>query len=67
MSGQPPCRRDTDTIHALKVMSKDSLIRANMVDYTHKEKIIMATVSHPFLVGLSWAFQTKAKVSTSFF
>eukprot|EP00667_Euglena_gracilis_P005031 EG_transcript_5056 len=55
-------RKDTGTIHAMKVMSKEVLIRSNMVDYTRKEKIIMANVNHPFLVNLTWAFQTKEKV-----
>eukprot|EP00668_Euglena_longa_P018480 GGOE01023058.1.p1 GENE.GGOE01023058.1~~GGOE01023058.1.p1 ORF type:complete len:568 (-),score=141.14 GGOE01023058.1:507-2111(-) len=55
-------RKDTGTIHAMKVMSKEVLIRSNMVDYTRKEKIIMANINHPFLVNLTWAFQTKEKV-----
>jgi serine/threonine protein kinase len=46
----------------MKVMSKDALIKANMVEYTRKEKQILASIEHPFIVSLSWAFQTKAKL-----
>eukprot|EP01013_Petalomonas_cantuscygni_P017887 TRINITY_DN35165_c0_g1_i1.p1 TRINITY_DN35165_c0_g1~~TRINITY_DN35165_c0_g1_i1.p1 ORF type:complete len:453 (+),score=106.69 TRINITY_DN35165_c0_g1_i1:144-1502(+) len=44
---------------AMKVMRKDVVVREDMVDNTKREKQILQTISHPFIVKLHFAFQTR--------
>eukprot|EP01012_Entosiphon_sulcatum_P047840 TRINITY_DN6541_c0_g1_i1.p1 TRINITY_DN6541_c0_g1~~TRINITY_DN6541_c0_g1_i1.p1 ORF type:complete len:309 (+),score=63.50 TRINITY_DN6541_c0_g1_i1:1063-1989(+) len=46
----------------MKVMSKEQLIKSNMVEYTKLERHLLASIDHPFIASLKWTFQTKAKL-----
>jgi serine/threonine protein kinase len=50
-----------DRLYAMKKMSKENVVAEKMCSHIYLEKEILATVgnSHPFVVGLSYAFQTK--------
>eukprot|EP00004_Rigifila_ramosa_P019439 TRINITY_DN4932_c0_g1_i1.p1 TRINITY_DN4932_c0_g1~~TRINITY_DN4932_c0_g1_i1.p1 ORF type:complete len:429 (-),score=113.12 TRINITY_DN4932_c0_g1_i1:55-1341(-) len=48
------------TLYALKYMSKVDLKKKGMVERVMNERNILASVSHPFIVRLIYAFQTEA-------
>eukprot|EP00596_Hydrurales_sp_CCMP1899_P000776 CAMPEP_0119051196 /NCGR_PEP_ID=MMETSP1177-20130426/72895_1 /TAXON_ID=2985 /ORGANISM="Ochromonas sp, Strain CCMP1899" /LENGTH=551 /DNA_ID=CAMNT_0007030321 /DNA_START=447 /DNA_END=2105 /DNA_ORIENTATION=+ len=50
------------TLHALKVLKKDYIIRKNQVEHTKTERSVLGYVHHPFIVGLTMAFQTSDKL-----
>ena len=50
------------TLHALKVLKKDYIIRKNQVEHTKTERSVLGYIHHPFIVGLTMAFQTKDKL-----
>ena len=45
------------TLHALKVLKKDYIIKKNQVEHTKTERSVLGYVHHPFIVGLTMAFQ----------
>ena len=51
-------RRSTGAIYAMKVLTKEAVLKDNIVDKIHGERNSLAGVSHPFLAALHWAFQT---------
>ena len=53
------CKADNQ-VYAMKIMSKKNIYAENMAKHVRLEKEILATVgnSHPFVVGLRFAFQT---------
>jgi serine/threonine protein kinase len=55
-------KKDSKEIFAMKVLSKETLIKQNMITYTKQEKAILQSMDHPFVVGLKYAFQTDAKL-----
>lgn len=50
------------TLHALKVLKKDYIIKKNQVQHTKTENSVLKYVRHPFIVGCSMAFQTHDKL-----
>ena len=52
-------------LHAMKVVSKRLLRKKNHLSYMRAERDILTQVSHPFIVGLRYAFQTDTKVPSS--
>jgi len=55
-------KKDTGEIFAMKILSKDMLIKQNMISYTKSEKNILQQIDHPFIVSLKYAFQTDTKL-----
>jgi serine/threonine protein kinase len=56
-------KRGTDEIYAMKVIKKRTAVRENKgVEYCETERKVLETVSHPFIVGLRYSFQTRQKV-----
>jgi serine/threonine protein kinase len=53
---------DTGEIFAMKAIKKASIIESNMLESTKNEQLIMATVRHPFIVGLHYAFQSPERL-----
>eukprot|EP01138_Halocafeteria_seosinensis_P001583 gb/GECG01001622.1/.p1 GENE.gb/GECG01001622.1/~~gb/GECG01001622.1/.p1 ORF type:complete len:838 (+),score=134.16 gb/GECG01001622.1/:1-2514(+) len=49
-------------IFAMKVLHKKYLTEKGQVSYTHVERQIMASVDHPYLVSLKFAFQTHERL-----
>ena len=52
----------THTLHALKVLKKDYIIGKNQVEHTKTERSVLEYVRHPYIVGLTMAFQTTDKL-----
>lgn len=52
----------TNEMFALKVLRKDNIIKRNQVEHTRTERSVLGYVRHPFIVGLSMAFQSKDKL-----
>ena len=49
-------------IYAMKIISKKLLKKKNSISYMKSERDILTKVNHPFLVSLSFAFQTEKKI-----
>ncbi|EGC32560.1 hypothetical protein DICPUDRAFT_98847 [Dictyostelium purpureum] len=55
-------KKGEDKIFAMKVLRKDAIIARKQVNHTKSEKTILQSISHPFIVNLHYAFQTKDKL-----
>lgn len=51
-------KKDTGGLYAIKVMSKEFVIKEEKINQILTEKAILAKSSHPFIVQLHWAFQS---------
>jgi hypothetical protein len=49
-----------------KVLKKDYIIRKNQVEHTKTERSVLGYVHHPFIVGLTMAFQVRDTQETDF-
>ena len=54
--------KEKHTLHALKVLKKDFIIRKNQVEHTKTERSVLGYARHPYIVGLTMAFQTADKL-----
>ncbi len=52
----------TGKLHALKVLKKEYIIRKNQVEHTKTERSVLEYIRHPYIVGLTMAFQTTDKL-----
>jgi serum/glucocorticoid-regulated kinase 2 len=52
----------TNTLYALKSLKKADLVRAHQVEHTATERYVLEQVHSPFLIHLSFAFQTTEKL-----
>ena len=52
----------TSTLYALKSLKKADLVKANQVEHTTTERYVLEQLNSPFLVHLSFAFQTPEKL-----
>jgi ribosomal protein S6 kinase beta len=48
-------------VYAMKVLSKNTLVKHNQVNYTKMERNVMIKLRHPYIVSLHYAFQTSDK------
>lgn len=55
-------KRDTNMVFAMKSLRKDVIIEYDQVESTRLEKDILLQADHPFLVGMSYVFQTEQKI-----
>mmetsp|Transcript_17384 Transcript_17384/g.43293 ORF Transcript_17384/g.43293 Transcript_17384/m.43293 type:complete len:459 (-) Transcript_17384:366-1742(-) len=55
-------KKDTKKLYAMKVLNKEMLVKSDQVERTKEENRILRQVQHPYIVGLTWAFQTKEKL-----
>ncbi|EFA78686.1 protein kinase 2 [Heterostelium album PN500] len=55
-------KKDDNKIYAMKVLRKDAIIARKQVNHTKSEKSILQCISHPFIVNLHFAFQTRDKL-----
>eukprot|EP01132_Coremiostelium_polycephalum_P005912 gene5912-7361_t len=55
-------KKDDGKIYAMKVLRKDAIIARKQVNHTKSEKTILQGISHPFIVNLHYAFQTRDKL-----
>ena len=54
--------KQTDDLYAMKSLKKDVLLDEDQVESTLLEKNILQSLNHPFLVGMSFCFQTEERV-----
>ncbi len=70
---EPPCNiklqvylgrhKSTGNCYAIKVLQKKAIIRRNEVKHIMAERnVLLNNVTHPFLVGLHYSFQTGNKL-----
>lgn len=53
----------TNTVYAIKVLSKELIVRQNEQKHIMSERnVLLGNVHHPFLVGLHYSFQTPLKL-----
>lgn len=52
----------TNTLYALKSLKKADLVKAHQVEHTATERYVLEQIESPFLVHLSFAFQTPEKL-----
>eukprot|EP01118_Nematostelium_gracile_P004408 TRINITY_DN1515_c0_g1_i2.p1 TRINITY_DN1515_c0_g1~~TRINITY_DN1515_c0_g1_i2.p1 ORF type:complete len:636 (+),score=184.40 TRINITY_DN1515_c0_g1_i2:1123-3030(+) len=55
-------KKDTGVIYAMKVLDKKSILENDEFEHTLTERNILATLVHPFLIGLHFSFQTQDKL-----
>lgn len=55
-------RKQDKRLLAMKVLVKKNIIAKNLLIYANAERNIMATVRHPFIVPLCYAFQTEERL-----
>jgi serum/glucocorticoid-regulated kinase 2 len=54
--------KKTNNLYAMKSLKKDVLLDEDQVESTLLEKNILQSIKHPFLVGMSFCFQTEERV-----
>lgn len=55
-------KKTNSKIFAMKILSKAHLLKRKQVEHTKTERRVLSVVSHPFIVGLHYAFQTTSKL-----
>lgn len=55
-------KKDTNRIYAMKVIRKEHVVERNEIDHTLAEKNVLATINHPYIINLKFAFQTEDKL-----
>lgn len=55
-------KKNTRIPYALKVLDKAAIKRDQLLKYAVTERNVLCAISHPFIVGLNWAFQTPEKL-----
>ncbi|KAA0152224.1 hypothetical protein FNF29_04088 [Cafeteria roenbergensis] len=53
---------DSGRVYAMKVLHKRTVAARKQVEHTVTERAVMGKISHPFIVGLKYAFQTADKL-----
>ncbi|KAA8492388.1 Serine/threonine-protein kinase nrc-2 [Porphyridium purpureum] len=54
--------KDTQRLYAMKVLTKEEMVRRNRVKRVMTEREILATVNHPFIVSMYASFQTTSRL-----
>eukprot|EP00026_Physarum_polycephalum_P005284 Phypoly_transcript_05316.p1 GENE.Phypoly_transcript_05316~~Phypoly_transcript_05316.p1 ORF type:complete len:495 (+),score=67.53 Phypoly_transcript_05316:333-1817(+) len=52
-------KKDTNRLYATKIMRKDTLYKAGMVDFAFIERHLLKKFTHPHVVHLKYCFQTE--------
>jgi protein-serine/threonine kinase len=55
-------KNNEETIYAMKIMKKISMVKKNQVDHIKTERRILELIDHPFINKLKYAFQTEQKL-----
>ncbi|GLD99531.1 hypothetical protein PINS_up008257 [Pythium insidiosum] len=55
-------KKTNSKIFAMKILSKAHLLKRKQIEHTKTERRVLSVVSHPFIVGLHYAFQTDTKL-----
>jgi serine/threonine protein kinase len=57
-----PVGASVEEVYAMKVLKKSEVERRHQVEHTKAERNIMASITHPFILSLKYAFQTADKL-----
>uniref|UniRef100_M4B2Z9 AGC protein kinase n=1 Tax=Hyaloperonospora arabidopsidis (strain Emoy2) TaxID=559515 RepID=M4B2Z9_HYAAE len=52
----------TKTLYAMKILSKENIVKRKQVEHTRTERRVLGCTRHPFIVGLHYAFQTARRL-----
>lgn len=52
----------TEFLYAMKILNKKQIMGQNLVKYAKTERDVLTNMSHPFIVGLKYSFQTPEKL-----
>ena len=55
-------KKSDGQLYAMKILSKDMIVRRKQVDRTKAENRILRRIDHPYLVGMKYAFQAETKL-----
>ncbi|CAH0487522.1 unnamed protein product [Peronospora farinosa] len=55
-------KKHSSQLFAVKILSKPAIVKKQQVEHTRTERRVLASISHPFVVCLHHAFQTKDKL-----
>jgi serine/threonine protein kinase len=55
-------KKHTSQLFAVKILSKSAIVKKQQVEHTRTERRVLASISHPFVVCLHYAFQTREKL-----
>ena len=55
-------KKDSGSLHAMKCIRKDLIIENEALKYITKEKEILKTVDHPFLINMEYVFQDETRI-----
>merc|ERR1712059_73586 len=51
-----------DKLYAMKILDKRSIVQRNQVKHTNTERRVLGKISHPFIVRLHYAFQSRTRL-----
>lgn len=54
--------KDTKKLYAMKILSKENIVKRKQVEHTRTERRVLGCTKHPFIVGLHYAFQTPQRL-----
>ncbi|TMW68257.1 hypothetical protein Poli38472_005725 [Pythium oligandrum] len=55
-------KKNSSQLFAVKILSKSAIVKKQQVEHTRTERRVLASITHPFVVCLHYAFQTKEKL-----
>jgi RAC serine/threonine-protein kinase len=55
-------KKSDKKLYAMKILSKDMILRKKQVGRTQSENRILRKIDHPYLVGMKYAFQAETKL-----
>jgi serine/threonine protein kinase len=55
-------KKSDGQLYAMKILSKDMILRRKQVGRTQSENRILRKIDHPYLVGMKYAFQAETKL-----
>uniref|UniRef100_M4BAS1 Protein kinase domain-containing protein n=1 Tax=Hyaloperonospora arabidopsidis (strain Emoy2) TaxID=559515 RepID=M4BAS1_HYAAE len=55
-------KKHTSELFAVKILRKQAIVKKQQVEHTRTERRVLASISHPFVVCLHYAFQTRDKL-----
>lgn len=57
-----PVLAPAEQVYAMKVLRKSEVVKRHQVEHTMTERSILATIQHPFVLALRYAFQNEHKL-----
>lgn len=55
-------RKGHSKLYAMKILDKASICARNQIKHTMTERRVLERITHPFIVKLHWAFQSKTRL-----